>query len=166
MELPRDFILLAKSVITLEGYCVELYPEYNFVKVVEPFVKSIEGDLTEKTISKMYEQLSNLKENLIKIPEQINLLLNKINKGKLKVEMGRSEVEEVVEELELGTNRRVLGVIIAAIFLGSIIVLQIDFGYRILGIPALSFIGFLVTIILCFYLYHRTKKDRTMLIKK
>ena len=168
MELPRDFILLAKSIITLEGFCIELYPEYNFVKTVEPFVKNIEREelVSGRALNKMYKQLGFIKDNLIKIPEQINSLLTKLNKGKLKVEVGKSEIDEVVEELELGTNRRVLGIITAAIFLGSIIVLQINIGYEILGIPALSFIGFLVTIILCIYLYYKTKKDRIMLMKK
>lgn len=168
MILPRDFILLSKAIITLEGFCVELYPEFNFVKTVEPFVKSIERQeiLGGKSLNRMYGQISNIKDNLIKIPEQINSLLNKINKGKLKVEVGKSEIDEVVEELELGTNRRILGIITAAIFLGSIIVLQIDVGYEILGIPALSFIGFLVTVILCIYLYFKAKRDRLMLMKK
>ncbi len=168
MELPRDFVLLAKSIITLEGFCIELYPEYNFVKAVEPFVKNFERDKFKsgRALNKVYNQLSSFKNNIINLPEQISSLLTKLNKGKLKVEVGKSEIDEMVEEMELGTNRRILGMITAAIFLGSIIVLQIDIGYEILGIPALSFIGFIITIILCIYLYFKAKSDRLMLMKK
>jgi len=168
MLLPKDFVLLAKSIITLEGFCIDLYPDFNFVQVVKPFAETAEREelVTGKALNKVYKQISDLKESLIKIPEQVSTLLSKVNKGKIKLEIAKSEIDEIVEELESGTSRRILGVLTAAIFLGSIIVLQIDVGSEIYGIPALSFIGFILTIILCIYLIYRTRRERMLLFKK
>jgi predicted unusual protein kinase regulating ubiquinone biosynthesis (AarF/ABC1/UbiB family) len=41
LVLPRDFVLLAKTLMTVEGICKDLYPGLNILRELKPYSDSL-----------------------------------------------------------------------------------------------------------------------------
>lgn len=123
--LPRDFVLLSKSMITVQGVLRRIDPEFHFEEAVRPFLASVmreSFDLKEAGWSAgfyMYRILALLK----RAPEDIREIITKLRAGKTRIIFHHEGLEQVSDQIERASNRLTLGLLIAAILLGSSIVL-------------------------------------------
>jgi len=92
IQVPKDWILLERTIILLHGISATLAPTYNAMDTVKPYLKKVvlsNGGL--KTII-----LDTLKQEftaLIQLPSAINLFLDKANTGKLEVQVKHKEAK-------------------------------------------------------------------------
>ncbi len=123
--LPRDFVLLAKSFITIQGVIRKVCPNYNFTKAIKPFLK--------KTVPEFFDPkdmawsfgfyLYRLFNLLKRTPEDLRDLMSKARAGKTRIIFHHEGLEDVSSQVERASNRITLGLLISAILLGSSIVL-------------------------------------------
>ena len=123
--LPRDFVLLAKSFITIQGVIRKIHPGYNITNTLGPFLK--------KTLSEFFSPKDmgwslgfyfyRIFTMLKKTPEDLRDLMSKARAGKTRIIFHHEGLEEVSTQLEKASNRITLGLLISAILLGSSIIL-------------------------------------------
>jgi len=41
VKLPSDLVMLSKGIVTIEGVCEELYPDFNLIEVSKPYVDKV-----------------------------------------------------------------------------------------------------------------------------
>ena len=125
LALPRDLVLLAKSLATVQGIVCRLAPGFRLNEAVRPFVKRVVGDwlkpqnLAWSGAVYLYRLFGLLK----RLPDDIRDLLYKVSGGKIRIIFHHEGLEAVGDQVERASNRITLGVLIAAILLGSSIVL-------------------------------------------
>jgi ubiquinone biosynthesis protein len=145
-KVPASIMLLSKTLIIREEISRKLDPEHNFGELTQPYVKKMVKDRTkashilreaEKTISDLIRLMKNL-------PKRVNHLLSKAEKGTLRLELEHLGLEGLVEELDIMSNRLSFSMIIAALIVGSSLIIQTRMSPSLFGVPFLGIIGFLI----------------------
>jgi len=154
MHLPSDLILLGKTIVTLEGTVMEIYPGFNLVKEGRPFVKNLIKKRTHPKyiIKKIVKTGHNLKRFIEKFPEQTSELLRRIKEGDKGIQQIDKDIKGLTSEMDKSSNRIAIGLLITAFLISSAMIMDIPQG-KIYGIPMYSFIGFLIALVLLMMLF-------------
>lgn len=150
MKIPPDLFLLAKTMLTIESVSRSLNPEFNMTVQAKPFVENLlksrySPKKIAKEIRKFAKDLYRFKSTF---PKDLNIILSKIKKGTLNIDFEHHGLENFILHMDKVSNRIAFSLIIAALVIGSSIIMQTDKGPLFLGFPVLGIIGFLVASIL------------------
>jgi ubiquinone biosynthesis protein len=72
----------------------------------------------------------------------MELLLRKIKRGQFAIELQDRGLHNLMQELDRATNRIAFSLIIAALILGSSLILSFQTGPQLFGFPLFGMIGF------------------------
>ena len=145
LRIPTSFVLFGKTIITLEGIAIEYDPNFNIIETAKPF---LEG-LIAKRKNPLYvwrsfaHNVNRYKRFAEDLPEKAERALNRIEKGSIKVDIEDTDIKKLSIEMDRSSNRIAYGLLIAALLVTSAILIQIQEGPTILGIPYLAFVAFL-----------------------
>jgi ubiquinone biosynthesis protein len=150
MVLPSNLSLMLKSLVTVEGLGQLLYPEFDMVSEVRPYIRRItlrryDPRRRFRNLLSVLDDLSRLAEEL---PQGIREALTKINRGELRVQFEHRNLEKLAKELNQSSNRISSAVIIGALIIGSSLVMQVPVGPNFYGFPLLGVLGYLVASVL------------------
>jgi ubiquinone biosynthesis protein len=150
VKIPPDLFLLVKTMLTIESVGSSLYPEFNMTVQARPFVENlIKSRYSPKRIAmeirKFAKDLYRFKSTF---PKDLNIILSKIKKGTLSIDFEHQGLENLILHMDKVSNRIAFSLIIAALVIGSSIIMQTDKGPLFLGFPVLGVIGFIVASIL------------------
>jgi len=147
IKMPAEFALLGKSLITIEGIGSELDPDFNLAEIAKPYAKDVilERKSPQRLISKLLNDLSELYNLVILIPRQLSKTLKKMEKGVFKLEFQHRGLENLINALDKSTNRLSYSLILAAIIIGSSLIMQTDKGPHFMGFPVIGVLGFLIS---------------------
>ncbi|GAM11799.1 putative protein kinase UbiB [Geobacter sp. OR-1] len=144
IKLQADLMLLSKTLITIEGMGRELDPGFEMVEHLRPF---IERAITSRVSPHNIEAF--IKENIRPyfklartIPRDIRSLIARINRNNFKINLEHRGLDRLIVELDKSINRLSSSMIIAALIVGSSIVMQIDKGPKLMGFPLFAFMGY------------------------
>ncbi len=158
MRLPTNLVLLAKSLSTAENIGRILDPSFDIISHARPYVKRLVKKRTSPT-SIIKRNVTILREyfRLMKrFPDEFSEISRKIRKGS--IEVRSHQFNEFMDIWEKLANRIAVAVVIFVTAYVSIIL--IDRGPRVLGIPVISGIGFLVAIALAILLVGKILRSK------
>ncbi len=146
VKFQPDLMLLSKALITVEGMGRELDPRFDMIEHVRPFMESaIKERLSPRQmvtdIREHFVGLANLIKNL---PQDLKELLNRINRNKFKIDLEHRGLDRFIQELDKSINRLSSSLIIAALIVGSSIIMQTDKGPLLLGFSVFAFLGYTI----------------------
>ena len=145
LRMPSNVMLLLKTLGTYEDLVLQLDPDFDFISATKPYVSNlIQRRLNPKKIA--YETMKSLRDlaGLLRVfPREIELLLRKIKRGELSIELHHHRLENLIIELERSSNRLSFSLIIAAIIVGSSLIMGIEKGPDLFGYPLLGILGYL-----------------------
>jgi len=154
IQMPADLTLMAKAMVTEEGVGRMLDPDFDFISLAKPYV--------EKLMVRKFDPKRHLKEfgytldnfnRLIKIlPEELKAIITKVKKGELNIKFEHQGLEFFISELDKASNRMSFSLIIAALIIGSSLIVQLDKGPYMFGFPAFGIVGYFVAAILGLWL--------------
>lgn len=141
-----DLMLLTKALVTIEGMGRGLDPHFDMVEHVRPFMeKAIRERLSPRRMAKELEgHFSSLLQLVKNFPKDIKELLNRVNRNKFKIDLEHRGLDYFVKELDKSINRLSFSLIIAALIVGSSIVMQTNKGPLLLGFPIFAFLGYTI----------------------
>jgi len=150
IKMPAEFTLLGKTLITIEGIGLELDPDFNLAEIAKPYAKDVilERKSPQRLMVKLLNDLSELYNLVILIPRQLSKTLKKMEKGTFKLEFQHRGLENLINALDKSTNRLSYSLILAAIIVGSSLIMQTDKGPLFMGFPVIGVLGFLIAAIL------------------
>jgi len=146
LRLPEDLTLLAKALITIEGVGKHLDPEFNALEIAEPFAKELlrrqldPGYMARRALDDAAEYL----QLLARVPAKVDQSLTRLLRGEVAIQFVHKGLEPTVRRLERISNRVAMSVVLAALILGSAVVMQSSAGPMIWGVPALGLLGFVM----------------------
>lgn len=146
IRIPSDLYLLSKAMVIIEGVGETLDSDFDMVKLTRPFARKLVRDQHHPV--RLVKELLNFGErfydSLKTIPRDLKSIFEKLRKGTLKVEFEHRGLENLIAELDKVSNRIAFSVIIAAIIIGSSLIMQTDQGPHLFGFPFIGIIGFIV----------------------
>lgn len=146
LVLPADLTLLFKTLITLEGLGQQLDPEFHMIDHVTPFVERvIQQRYTPKALmargSKSVREALDVVANL---PRDLQHLLRDIRRGRVKVDLDLKRLDQFGHQLDSASNRLTMGILTASLVVGSSIIMTVEGGPKLFGLPFFGLVGFLI----------------------
>jgi ubiquinone biosynthesis protein len=124
--LPRDFVLLGKSFVTMAMMARELDPDFDLASVAKPYALSLAADKLSpgRVTQNVLREAWYIGQGLRRLPRDLRTLSRKLLDGSLQVTLHLREFEGMVRELDRATNRLAFSVVVTGIVVGSSILLH------------------------------------------
>ncbi|CAG0949529.1 aarF domain-containing kinase [Methylophilaceae bacterium] len=150
LAVPPDLTMLFKALITLEGLGRQLDPEFQIIRHLTPFVKKIIIDryMPGALFKRGRRGLENLVSAVTGLPGDVSQVLREAARGRLTINLDLKRLDHFGHQLDHSTNRLTMALITAALIVGSSIVMTVQGGPTIFGLPAFGFLGFFLAFII------------------
>jgi ubiquinone biosynthesis protein len=149
LGLPADMALLIKAFITLEGMGRGLDPAFHMTSAALPMLKKVvRARYQPKVVA--HRAWSALRRALAvaeQVPHDVSQLLRNARRGRLQVGIEVAHLKRVGDQLDRSANRLAMALIIAALIIGSSIVMTVQGGPTLFGLPAFGFLGFMGAVV-------------------
>ena len=146
LKLPADILLLIKSVSTIEGVGRQLDPSFKIVEYAAPFVETLvaakhhPAALAMRTAAGSREILSVLRS----LPRDLAEITTRTRAHGLRVDLVHRDFDYFIREMDRSSNRLSFAVVIAAIVIGSSVMVHAAVGPTAFGYPLLGLTGFVI----------------------
>jgi len=141
VRLLPEFIMLAKSLMTLEGVVQELAPDLNIISMAEPFARKLVADryLKKDLPEKARKALLDLSEIIYKFPKRIGQILEILAQGEIKIKLKVDHCYPDEKNSLSGTNIIInqFWMIVAVLLTGSVL-LALNGTYVLGGFPVVK----------------------------
>jgi ubiquinone biosynthesis protein len=154
LRAPSNLLLLMKTMGTYEDLARKLDPEFEIISLAKPYVRKLM--LRRLNINKIaYEGVKTLRDlyDLLKVlPRELELLLRKLKRGHFTIELQDRGLQNLILEIDRSSNRIAFSLIIAALIVGSSLILSLKTGPQFLGYPLFGMLGYIFAGILGIWL--------------
>ena len=143
VRLPNEFVLMARGLSMVENIALRLDPNINVVEYLKPIARKL---IVQRYNPK--KMVNNAKNSFFAFEHVLRGLPSLISKTFYKIEEGEVTVNIEVKHISEIANQLSLAIIIAALLIGSSLVMLIDVGPRFYEMPVLGFVGFTISLAL------------------
>ena len=148
LVLPSDLTLLFKTMITLEGLGRQLNPEFDMGEHAEPFVKEVLRlrYAPDAVLKRGVHNVKDIASIMAGLPRDLAKFFKELRRGRVRLDIDVKRLDHFGQQLDRSANRLTLGIMTAALIIGSSIVMTITVGPKIFGMPILGFLGFTIAV--------------------
>jgi ubiquinone biosynthesis protein len=146
IKIQSELMLLGRALVTYEEVARMLDPDYDFITQVIPFVKKLaKRKYKFKIILKdLMTGFHDLRDFLVEFPFELRKITRKIGKGELSVTLQHKGFEKLILDIDRASNRISFALIVAAIIVGSSLIMRMDVGPYLFGYPILGIVGYII----------------------
>jgi ubiquinone biosynthesis protein len=146
LALPPDLTLLFKALITLEGLGHQLDPEFHMVDQLTPFVRHVmEARYSPQALAARAKRgVSEMAEIFFGLPRDVARLFRRARSGRLRIDLDLKRLDHFGLQLNSAANRLTMGVLTASLVVGSSIIMTVEGGPELFGLPLFGLLGFIV----------------------
>ena len=127
IQVPQDFVYLARALSILGGMCTGLDPAFNPWAAVQPYAQRLVENESAGAVETIAAEMGDLFNRLLRLPRQAETLINRAERGELRVQMKPSrDFQFQVNRLETALNQLVIGLVFASAVLASTILYVSD----------------------------------------
>lgn len=144
LGLPPDLALLIKAFISLEGMGRNLDPAFHMAAEALPLLREVaQQHYAPRAVARRsWQTLRQLLATVERLPEDIGRLMRNARRGRLQVSIEVTHLRRVGDQIDRAANRLAMALVIAALIVGSSIVMTVQGGPTLFGLPAFGFLGF------------------------
>lgn len=162
IRIPTDFILVGKTLITIEGLVEKLDPEISILAIAEPFGRRLllEQLRPGKVAARIKEELAAFSEMLFQLPNQLKDLAASFKRRRIEVAV--PDMDKIVKKLDRIGGRisfsivlLSFSIVLSGLMIGTSLTRQASL---IWNVPALE-IGFIVAMVLVVVLVYSVFKS-------
>lgn len=153
MALGRDYSLVAKSLLSIEEVARQLDPDFDLRAATRPVLARLHNDrfgpraLTREALRTLRAGLGGLRD----LPGEMRRVLRRLERDDLTIRFQHIGLEDLDDALKTASNRITLGVVIAALLVGSSLVITTRIEPYLFGYPALGIIGYVLSALFGLY---------------
>lgn len=145
LVLPADLSLLIKAFITLEGMGRQLDPDFDMGAEAAPFLRKVilAHHAPAAVARRSLAALAAAAELIGGLPRDLSQLLRAARRGKLQVQVDVPTLRRVGDQLDRAASRMTIGLVTAALIIGSAIVISVVDDPALAGLRTFGLLGFL-----------------------
>ncbi|HET7794046.1 MAG TPA: AarF/UbiB family protein [Rhizobacter sp.] len=145
LSLPSDLALLIKAFVSVEGMGRGLDPDFHMAAEALPLLKrAMRARYQPKAIARRsWQSLSRMAGLLAAVPDDLARLLRNVRHGGVQVHIEVRHLDRVGDQLDRAASRLTVGLVVAALIVGSSIVMTVRGGPVLFGLPAFGLLGFI-----------------------
>ena len=144
LALPSDLALLIKAFITLEGMGRRLDPGFHMTTEALPMLRQVlrARYRPRAMATRAWKALRRGLGLAEQLPHDLARLLRSARHGRLNVGIELTHLRRVGDQIDRAASRLALALVIAALIVGSSIVMTVQGGPTLMGLPLFGFLGF------------------------
>jgi ubiquinone biosynthesis protein len=149
LGLPSDLALLIKAFISLEGMGRGLDPAFHMATQATPMLRQVvrSGYQPKVLATRAWKTLRRTLALAEQLPHDVSRLLRNARRGRVHVGIELAHLKRVGDQIDRAANRLSMALVIAALIIGSSIVMNVKGGPTLFGLPAFGFMGFIGAVI-------------------
>lgn len=146
IKVPKEYALLTKAAITIEGVIRQVAPDMDVLEVALPYAKTLMFErLSPRSASGgALRALLQLQGLASEVPMQLSQILYDLEGGKFAVNMKAPELGQLVQAVKWLGIVVFSGLTASALIIGSFFMLAARTEWEIRGVPVLAVIGLVV----------------------
>jgi ubiquinone biosynthesis protein len=156
VALPRDFVMLGKSLVTVAGVALQLDPNLNLLELIRPKLKRMVSErLSPHRLLRRFVMGSwHVAAVLGEMPRNLRDAMRTMSSGQFKVNIQHNNLDHLANEIDRSSNRMAFSIFLAATIIGSSMLVRIPASDAIFGISlrAFGFIGFAASLFMGLWL--------------
>ncbi len=154
LRLPPDLFLLVKSLITIEGVATALDPHLDFSAHLEPFAKALLKDQhdPQRITSRVATMTRDYRELLEGLPGDYYKVVDRLASGKVHLRLEDESIQPMQRTILQATSALVSAVVLAALIIGSALIVHSRVPPLWNEIPVIGVLGFVVAGLVGFWL--------------
>ena len=141
--LPADLSLMFKTLITLEGLGRQYDPEFHIIDHITPLLRRALRERHEpaELIRRGKSTVTDFLGVVSSVPRDLARLLREARRGKTRIDLDLKRLDRFGRQLDRTLDRATVGILTASLVIGSAIVMTVDGGPTLFGIPMLATLG-------------------------
>ena len=145
LTLPPDLAILFKTLISLDGVGRKFDPDFNIVEIASPLLsqlmkkKMFPIEIFRRGVKEGTEVFSLLNS----LPYDVKKLIKSVKRNGVQVNVEVRRLDHFGHQMDRAASRITIGLVIAALIIGTAIVSSIENQPTVMGLPAWGFWGFI-----------------------
>ncbi len=154
LRLPPDIFLMIKALSSVEGVGRALDPDFDLIAHARPFIQQVKLErFGPKRISAdVYDMMARLLQFLQQFPKDLMDLTGMIRQQRLSLQLEHKGLESMLATQDQTSNRMSFAIIIAALIIGSALIVISEIPPLVYGISLIGIIGYLVAAVMGIWL--------------
>lgn len=150
IRLLRETLLVAKVFMILESVARTLDPQFDMLAAFQRYAPGllarglVPGVEAERDLAQAYRALSALRRAAGELPAALSEGLRAVSRGEARLSVRHEPLESLERHIDRASNRLSFSLIIAAVLIGSSLVMAFHTGPHYEGIPLLGLIGYVI----------------------
>ena len=144
LKLPREFTILLKSLLILEGVLSDLSPDISIMEIASAYIKDMTAEklLPDISLDLLMIKGMNFMIDSVGIPSQVSTILDNYISGRGKIRMDITNLDEKWVDFNKMVNRMVFALITAAIIIASALIIRVGADSAVRGVSIVGILGF------------------------
>jgi ubiquinone biosynthesis protein len=140
------FYLLFKALITLEGVGLMLDPDFNLPLEIKPYALRLmrENPRLKYLPFDVYFSLLDAGTLLKDLPFEIKDLMRMVKEGETRIQFEHRGLDSLGKRLDQMVNRMIFAIVLAALIIGSAVVIHSGMPPFVQGVPLMGMLGFAI----------------------
>jgi ubiquinone biosynthesis protein len=137
---PREIAELVRALLILEGVGTQLDPKFNIAEEFEPYAKKILPDnwSSKLLVDIIKNDILDLEYLARTFPTSVRSFMKKVEEGKIRIELAHRDLDVFSEDLDRISDKLSVALIMAALIVGSSVVISVS---KILGLLGFTVCG-------------------------
>ena len=154
LTIKPGLYLMMKALATVEGVGLVLDPHLQLINLAKPFMRKIQyGRLQpDRVMDEMSHTATSYFHFFREMPEEVLAISRQLRSGKIKMELEHRGVQSLGVALDRVSNRIAFAIVLAALIIGSSLIVLSGIPPHWNGIPIIGLVGFLVAGVMGFWL--------------
>jgi len=151
LQLPTRYLLLDRAIATVGAVGVELYPDFNVFEVARPYARGLmlERFTPQRVARRAQRDAIRYAQIFAEAPYQWHDLMEQVRDGQIEVGFVHKGLDEFLESIQRVFNRLAVALIVTGGLIGSSMIgIFAKTGPQLLGINAISVVGFALSTVL------------------
>jgi len=154
IRLPKDFTLLIRCLLIIEGVIAKIAPDIKILDIAIPYVKNHNKRylLNKFDIDDLLIASTAFIDSSVKVPSKFNALADSIISGRAKVQLEHNNLEKSTNDLNRMVNRLIFAIIVSSMIMGSSLILNTNLGPKVYNISLIGISGYVIAALMGFWL--------------
>ncbi len=147
VRFPSEFFLLSKAVTTLDGVGRQIYPQFDLMQYMRPFMWHLTRERMK--FSRIRREagmtLWDAKDLLKELPGSLRETLMLLKRGQMRIQFEHRGLDSLIHTTDRVSNRIVVGIVLASLVIGSSLMTLADIPPKVFEIPLVGLVGFVLS---------------------
>jgi len=118
LQVPKVAVLMIKVIMMLGDDISKLYPEFNFLVEVRPYLGEILRESVLSQVRKTINDLSGVQEEILGFPQNLNEASKRIAAGGFRLRFAHDDINRLGRRIDRAGYRVLLGMVLASVVIG------------------------------------------------